>query len=80
MLLQKMIKRSHKQGSPLTNQQPDWQEAAQATVTPILARLQGADSLRTQVEQTSAEMVALRAKKTELLQRLDATDNKVSAL
>ena len=36
--------------------------------------------LRTKVEQTSAEVVALRAEKTELLQRLDATDNKGSTL
>ena len=32
------------------------------------------------MEQTSAEVVALRSEKTELLQRLDATDNKGSAL
>ena len=32
------------------------------------------------MEQTSAEVVALRAEETELLQRLDATDGKVSAL
>ena len=77
-LLQKLIKRP--QGSSPTDQQPDWQEAVQAIGAPILAQLQELTGLRTQVKQTSAEVVALKAEKTELLQRLDATDGKVSAL
>ena len=69
-LLQKLIRRP--QGSSPTDQQPDWQEAVQAIVAPILAQLQELTGLRTQVEQTSAEVVALRAEKIDLLQRLDA--------
>ena len=79
-LLQKMLKRPPTQGSLPTEQQPAWQEAVEAIVAPILAQLQELTGLRTQVEQTTAEVVALRAEKTDLLQRLDNTDNKVSAL